>query len=556
MAYITEKVKMALKKNVGTRFFYYKLKSLLMNLGLKEDVDNSKQIVEVKKFNKDILFDNVNNSLKEIVFKSVMLTRIYKKHILKWMHQLGIKQDNYYINNGVSVEQSIQEVKDCTELKKTSNILVAGRLCFTNRISFLNQIAKRMPDQQFIILVENAQRKTSYESIYNFKDYKDMSVEEIRRMKYFIVPGVFIVLNERYPKYKNMQVTKEMRQLISRKEYLQEAVKNLRRRHFDIGTGYPEVFACKAYQYINEMLDELNPKIVVIWNQFHAFHYILDYICKERGFKTMYFEYGVLPGTYAFEAMGQMGESYPAKQYKEFKNLEVLPEECEEAQKIWDYLYTSRLNRKDQPKNNRKDELMSKLMPGRPILFYAGQNDYEAGLYPYTEHTRINHSPVFKSSDAAAIYLAKLSAKNNWNFIYKWHPIMVTYELPTKYPSNLIKIDDIDINEIIDMADLTITILSQTAYISTIRRKPTLILGYMQLRGKGCTYEAFAKEDIEEVIKEALKKGFTEEQSDNFIKHLAQLNKYYLFDDLEDRDMRYGKSVQQCYESILNELRE
>jgi hypothetical protein len=67
------------------------------------------------------------------------------------------------------------------------------------------------------------------------------------------------------------------------------------------------------------------------------------------------------------------------------------------------------------------------------------------------------------------------------------------------------------------------------------------MLGYIHLRGQGCTYEAFDRNLIEAVIKNALEKGFTEDQRRSFIKHVARLNKYYLFDEYRQGDLHFGK---------------
>ena len=173
-------------------------------------------------------------------------------------------------------------------------------------------------------------------------------------------------------------------------------------------------------------------------------------------------------------------------------------------------------------------------------------------MVPYTEYTARYHSPIFQTSTEAAIYLANLCKKNQWKFIYKPHPYYIHPEQVSCLPSNTIFVEEADINDLIDIADVTVTILSSTNYNALIRYKPVVMLGYNQTRGKGCTYEAFEKDKIEDTIKEALEKGFTQEQQDAFLKHIAQCLKYYLYDDLQERPIRYGrpvpKSIDEFYE--------
>ena len=113
-------------------------------------------------------------------------------------------------------------------------------------------------------------------------------------------------------------------------------------------------------------------------------------------------------------------------------------------------------------------------------------------------------------------------------------------EIP-EMPKSVHIVKSCNINDLVDYADLTITILSSTGYIALIREKPLIMLGYTSLRGKGCCYEAFNFESLEAVIKNALENKMTDEMKINFIKHIAQMNKYFLYDDNLPRKIRYGK---------------
>ena len=103
--------------------------------------------------------------------------------------------------------------------------------------------------------------------------------------------------------------------------------------------------------------------------------------------------------------------------------------------------------------------------------------------------------------------------------------------------------DAADINDVIDFSDVTITILSSTAYVALIRKKPVVMLGYNQLRRKDCTYEAFTKDNIDFAISSAINEGFSQKQQDAFTKHIAQLLKYYLYADLEVGAVTFGKPL-------------
>lgn len=80
------------------------------------------------------------------------------------------------------------------------------------------------------------------------------------------------------------------------------------------------------------------------------------------------------------------------------------------------------------------------------------------------------------------------------------------------------------------------------------------MLGYNQLRGKGCVYEAFQLDQIDYVINSAIKNGFTQEQQEAFRTHIAQMCKYYLYDDQSNKEIKYGKNAQSAAEYLRREL--
>lgn len=355
-----------------------------------------------------------------------------------------------------------------------------------------------------------------------------------------VLPALFG--KNRFEKNVEIDMPKALIDILESVPCLNVAVENLRKRHPDMPRNYPEFLISEAYLYFKEAFAILKPEILVLWNQFHALHQVLEIVAKEQGISVRFMEFGSLPGTVAFETMGQMGESYPAREAEKFLALPVNDSDLAKAREVWDYMKESRLNRNQQADSGELVNLVARLRKtGKPILFYAGQNDYESGLYPYTERTEQFHSPSFHSSDECARYLGKIALKNGWNVIYKPHPLMK--DVTESFPKSVTVLNNGDINDFVDLTDLTITILSQTAYVALIREKPVLLCGYMQLKGKGCTYEAFEPEKMEGEIKRMLEKGVTDQMKEAQLRHIAQLIRYYLYDDNMPRKIRYGKKI-------------
>lgn len=429
-----------------------------------------------------------------------------------------------------NLKSGVQQIKDYDLNAYKNSILVCGAMAaFDKRvISFLN---KWQSQQQNLFLLS--------EVTAQYRRY----TKEYTNIPFICTPH--LLAKEMVVLGMNIPITIKMWQLYKKKKYVKEAVKNFKKRHINIGKGYALVWGYYAYYYISKLIENLQPKKVILWNEFYAFHHIFQGICKERKIPLLYMEFGCLPGTICIEERGQQGESIVAREYKLFSKKEISDREIEKTKNVLRYLKETGMNRNIQPIKKMQNVLLQYYKAGRKTILYLGQNDYESGMYPYTYITKKFHSPIFRTSLDALQYLRLITIKNNWNLIYKPHPIMCALkQSESKITKNIDIITDVDINSAIDFSDLVITILSQGAYISLIRNNPVLMLGYTQLYGKDCTYEAFLKREIEEKIETALEKGFTIVQNHNFIKHTTQILKYYLYDDGVDRKLRFGKDIE------------
>lgn len=309
--------------------------------------------------------------------------------------------------------------------------------------------------------------------------------------------------------------------------------------------------AWRQYKYIRDTLDIIKCTKVLAFSSVTVGHSILQNICEKRGIKAIYTHPGMIHGTLAFDAVGEVGESVPAIYVKEFRELDVTEEEINKASEVRDYLKRSRLNRKVQPHNSKLNDI-ELLYPGKPVILFAGQNDVGSSMVPYNERAKNYFSPIFSSSIEAAVYLAELCEKNQWNFIFKPHPMYVHSEDVKQLPRSVHYIDYADINDVIDMSDVVVTILSTANYDATVRDKPVVALGYNWAKGKGFNYEAFEKDKIEQQIKKALTDGLTEEMNYNFLVHIAQSLKYYLYDNGEVKELRYGQKFPDSFDDFFN----
>lgn len=344
---------------------------------------------------------------------------------------------------------------------------------------------------------------------------------------------------------------------IASKQYLSDAVKSIKARFSDMGKNYPCYLVKYLFDYYSALIDAYSTEhsgvMFVVWNEFTTMHSILHGICRERNILILFMEFGVIPGTLCLESTGQMGESLVANRSEEFCGLPVSEKETADADKLLKFLKESGLNRNPQPLNSLIDDIKARLVPERPTILYFGQNDFEGGMYPYTQNAKKYHSPIFRTSNEAAKALEKICRRKGWNYIYKPHPtIMAMYGCNAGLSKSTIIADNVDINALIDLSTVTVTILSQAAYISLIREKPTVMLGRNQLIGKGCAYECLVGSNVGRTLSRAVAEGFTEAMKAAFIRHTAQLNKYYLYYDMRSNGGIWGQDLSKFSELIQN----
>ncbi len=347
-----------------------------------------------------------------------------------------------------------------------------------------------------------------------------------------LVPLVFRQVR---PKRNLRPLSAKLKDLIARKSFIREAGECLLNMFpQDLDERSALRMAALFHLYARRLFSRFRPGLIIIWNQFYPFHSVVRHSAEEENIPLIYMEYGPLPGSFVFDKEGQMGESLPARFPLDFNALPVSGEEVRAMSEHLERLKKSGQNRKAQPKISVKGLLRARLAPGRPVILYAGQNDCESGLVPYTAQAAAWHSPFFDSTLEALTALDRAAAENDWNLVYKPHPIVAIKKSENLESLRLLRaliVQEADINEIIDLSDLVVTILSQTAYVALIRGKATLMLGHNQLKGSGAIYqlEGGGAEQVKAAVSRALKSGFSETMRHNFITHCARLARRYLY---------------------------
>ena len=456
----------------------------------------------------------------------------YFEPVSKQLNSMGLMEGiNYekYLDNSVSVQQMSKDYEECMqELEKTIEVLNPKKKVFVMWGSQEGFIRKYSRD--FIDAMEN----DGYDVVFVSESYDK---ERDARIKRISAPKIF-----RHWLYVEGASKDEKIELSIMENDLSSHVYHLKGNHEKIDWDAAVWMVYYMAQYISRVIHLLQPDIIFCMDSVTPGHELVKHIGEKNGIRLVFSHEGVIPGTMSFDTDGEMGDSVVSRYAERFKQLTVSEEDLVEAKKVISFCKTTKLNRKEQPLIPL-DMIIKGIDTSRKTVFFAGQNDVFSHMVPYTNYTKKYHSPIFKDSVSAACYVANICEKNGWNFIYKPHPMYIRSSDIERLPSNTLYITQGDINSIIDVSDVVVTILSSVNYIALIRDTPVVMLGYNQICGAECVYETDKLEEIENRMKQAVEDGYTKLQRDNFVRHIAQCLKYYLYDDQKPRGFRFGKAM-------------
>jgi hypothetical protein len=279
-------------------------------------------------------------------------------------------------------------------------------------------------------------------------------------------------------------------------------------------------------------LDEHTPSYVFLWNQFNALHRHFAHILDARGISYGFFHDGLLPGSIALDFDGEMGESWVTQDTEKFQNINVSSENRGRAQGFLDALALRNVARHTQQDDISVSDALEAIQKNdRPIIFYAGQVDWHAGIQPNGPE-RLCHSPFYTSTLEALAHLDAAAGRLGAFIVFKPHPLSkdrYTYLEASDYPNTLI-INSTTLESCMDAADIVTTIASQTSYVALMAGKSVMMLGRNQITGKGITYDLTSRDGLEKLILTALQDPLAETRRDMLADHVARLEQAYLYD--------------------------
>lgn len=318
-------------------------------------------------------------------------------------------------------------------------------------------------------------------------------------------------------------------------------------------------FAASAFRmvlytsWIRDIIQKNNVSFCLIWHEFNGPHCALTALCQTLDIPFLYMEYGLLPGTVAFDAEGQMGESRITLRHKEFSSLSVSSVDMDRARRLLDLARDTRRTHKPQHSTLDVIALAGELRKkAQTIIFYAGQNDWASGMLPKPFKASRLHSPIYEDTLDALAHLSEIAEANNWQILFKPHPMVEARHRDFKapFPERITLVTGANIFECIESADACATILSQAAYLFLMHDRPCVMLGRHQIYRKGCAYEPETREEVCAAFQQAVADGITASQRRCFEKHVAQLGHYYLYAMDTDVEAIMGKGPDRAARSL------
>ncbi|MCI8708993.1 MAG: hypothetical protein HFG98_05550 [Dorea sp.] len=300
----------------------------------------------------------------------------------------------------------------------------------------------------------------------------------------------------------------------------------------------------KLYYYYKIILKQLKPSKIIFWSNWNIESYIVGHLADAYNIPCGFMEYGWLPGTYQVDPRGIAGQSEYAVNPRMFETLEVT--NIYDVKKIKQYIIDCKMDTRTFADTEEDNAALLRLDQNKKNIFLVGMDDHGMRMNPQNEYWKKYVSNVVESTEETLILLAELCKRNNWNLIFKPHPGNRAYHYETDF-ENIILVRDMKIDKLIKLADVVVSIASSVDYKTLIYGKPLVQLGIHTLLGKGCTYVVLEKGMLEKQICLALENGMTEEQIEKFDRLLQILLQKYLWDDLSDRSLRYGRSTDEDF---------
>lgn len=311
----------------------------------------------------------------------------------------------------------------------------------------------------------------------------------------------------------------------------------------------------EIYWFYKSIFSILQPSKVIIWGGWTRECYIMCELAKRNKVPYGFMEHGVIPGTMLFDRRGIAGQSEYAVEPDKLLKFHIDNKKIS-IEKIRNYIIANKIDTGKFKESIEDEKSLQGVDKGKKTVFFVGMDDSGMGMNPLSSYWKIYISSIFPSTSEALLFVAEICRNNGWNLVFKPHPSSRDNNILEKNDliDNIIQIKYMEVDRLIQLSDVVVSISSAVDYKTLIYGRPLVQLGHTMLCGKGCSYEVNEINEIENQLKIAMEKGMTPDQNEKFELHMAQLLEKCLWDDLSEREMRYGLPLEMdFFDNVLKE---
>lgn len=253
---------------------------------------------------------------------------------------------------------------------------------------------------------------------------------------------------------------------------------------------------------LREIMSEVKPSLVVIWNGRHAIEEALADIARAVGCNLAWLERGPFPGTLQLDDKGILADSSVAKiDSWEWHNADEQKRWLETFEMLRETYNNGATSWWAQPDSQGGDTIRQKLgiADDKRIVVFFGQVDKDS--------QNLFFAPRFEDNLSAWKWLSDaLKEEKDLFVVGKHHPKSrckaAEYQSVVSDIENASWVEDISVNDAMEIADLVVAVNSSTLYEGLMRNIPALALGNSLLSNKSIAYNV---KDIETPLADILK---------------------------------------------------
>lgn len=296
----------------------------------------------------------------------------------------------------------------------------------------------------------------------------------------------------------------------------------------------------RLIEYYKRVIEELDAEKVLILSGWNIDNYLLKFVAEQKGIRFGVFEFGWIPGTIQVDPCGVIGQGECAQHPEIIQKVSVTNDDIQKVQAVKEFVIQNKVDSRDFVLSETDEIQLKKLDKTKKTVFVVGMNESGNSTVNGSDYWKKVLSSTFDSMREALEECISICRKNGWNLIFKPHPDDTTFAGDDDRYDGIIFIRNMPVDDLIEMSDVMVSMSSTTEYRALMYNKPVVQVGITSLNHMGCTYKVDDKKELESVLMDALENGMTIEQKNNFDILLARLMKKYLWDDLQERPLRYG----------------